>query len=286
MKIGIIGTGLLGSSVAVRLAKSENEVFAYNRTIEKVKVLEKYGIKVSKSVNDLFNTCDYIISVLADYQANQESFSKIESFSDNSAKVFIQISTLAPDENKELEKMFKDKNINYLESPVLGSKKEAESGKLIIMVGGDKAIYEKCEKLFKLLSENYRYIGEIGKASSLKLALNSLIASLTASFSLSLGIIQKSHVDVEIFMDVLRNSALYAPTFDKKLENMLNRNFDNPNFPVKHLLKDVNLIKETAEKLNLDTSVVNGVKNIIEKALTMNLSEKDYSAIFNAIVTD
>ena len=283
MKIGIIGTGILGSSIAKRLAESENDIFAYNRTLEKVKPLEKYGVKVSKSVNEVFENCDFIISVLADFKANNETFSTISKFSD---KIFIQMGTLSPDENKELGKLFNSKNIQYLESPVLGSRKEAESGRLIIMVSGDKSIYNQCISIFEILSENYKYIGCLGKASSLKLALNHLIASLTASFSLSLGIIQKSEVDVEIFMDILKTSALYAPTFEKKLDNMLTRNFEGPNFTTKHLLKDVNLIKDHSEKLNLDTSVLDAVKNIIQKALNMDLSEKDYSSIFNSIVPD
>lgn len=123
----------------------------------------------------------------------------------------------------------------------------------------------------------------MGKASALKLALNQLIASLTASFSLSLGLVLHAGVDPDIFMRVLRNSALYAPTFDKKLDNMKNRNFIPPNFPVKHLLKDVDLILNSSSKAGLNTAQLEGARKILVDAIEKGLKEEDYSALYNAV---
>ena len=79
--------------------------------------------------------------------------------------------------------------------------------------------------------------------------MNQLIAGLTSSFSLSLSLIEKEAVDVDQFMEVVRSSALYAPTFDKKLDRMLERDFSNPNFPSKHLSKDTKLFLDVAKQL-------------------------------------
>lgn len=88
------------------------------------------------------------------------------------------------------------------------------------------------------------------------------IAIETVGFSASLGLVQKSGADVSAFMDLLRGSALYAPTFDKKLANYLNHSFASANFPTKHLLKDITLFKQEAEKLGMCTQVQVGVKNL------------------------
>lgn len=69
-------------------------------------------------------------------------------------------------------------------------------------------------------------------------------------------------------MTILRQSALYAPTFDKKLSRMSDRNFAEPNFPTKHLLKDVNIFLQQAQTLGLNLSSLEGVQQIIQKALT------------------
>ena len=119
----------------------------------------------------------------------------------------------------------------------------------------------------------------------MKLALNQLIAGLTSTFALSLSFVQQQGVDVEQFMNVVRQSALYAPTFDKKLDRMCDRNFENPNFPTKHLLKDTNLFLNQAAELGLNTKSLEGIKQIIEQAIAIGLAEKDYSAIYSAIDT-
>ena len=113
--------------------------------------------------------------------------------------------------------------------------------------------------------------------------MNQLIASLTAAFSLSLGLVEKEGVEIEKFMKILRQSALYAPTFDKKMSRMLDRNFANPNFPTKHLLKDTNLFLQEAEEIGLDIIGLEGTKKIIQKAIESGFSDADYSAIFAAI---
>jgi 3-hydroxyisobutyrate dehydrogenase len=110
-----------------------------------------------------------------------------------------------------------------------------------------------------------------------------LIASLSTAFALSLGFVQRQGIDVEVFMQILRNSALYAPTFDKKLQRMCDRNYSNPNFPTKHLLKDTDLFITEAQSTGLNISSIEGVRKILEVAVNKGLAEDDYSSLFSAI---
>ncbi|MFM6400176.1 NAD-binding protein, partial [Planktothrix sp.] len=100
---------------------------------------------------------------------------------------------------------------------------------------------------------------------------------------LSLNFVQQQGVDLELFMDILRKSALYAPTFDKKLQRMLEENYENPNFPTKHLLKDTNLFLQEAVKMGLNASSLAGVKAILEATQKLGKSNDDYSALFTTI---
>jgi 3-hydroxyisobutyrate dehydrogenase len=126
-------------------------------------------------------------------------------------------------------------------------------------------------------------IGPVGQASALKLALNQLIASLTAAFSLSLGFVQRKGIKVELFMKILRESALYAPTFDKKLQRMLERDYSNPNFPTRHLAKDIDLFLSEAKEMNLQSAGLEGLDRVVKMTLDDGLSDMDYSALFNTI---
>ena len=84
-------------------------------------------------------------------------------------------------------------------------------------------------------------------------------------------------------MEILRSSALYAPTFDKKLEMMINRNFDSPNFPLKHLFKDLDLILGEFGSNNINTNSLKGTRKILIESLEQGFSDKDYSALYNSI---
>jgi 3-hydroxyisobutyrate dehydrogenase len=158
-----------------------------------------------------------------------------------------------------------------------------KNGTLLVMVGSTESQFNKYVTLLRNFSTEPQLIGEVGTASALKLALNQLISALTSGFALSLAMVEKEGVNIDKFMNILRQSALYAPTFDKKLNRMVESNFTNPNFPTKHLLKDTKLFLNQAQSLGLNIDGLEGIKNIIEKTLELGLGDEDYSAIYEAI---
>lgn len=281
-RIAILGTGLIGAPMAGRLTQSEYQLTVYNRTRSKTEPLKQLGAAVAQSPREAIESAESIILVLADGGAVNETLFSNDSKIDFADKTIIQMGTISPDESIAFQNKISAAGGRYFESPVLGSIPQAKEGKLIVMVGATTDQYEHSKNLLKCFGDVH-YIGEVGKAAALKLALNQLIATLTAAFSLSLGIVQQSQIEVETFMEILRKSALYAPTFDKKLPRMLDRDFSNPNFPTKHLLKDMGLIQKESQKLGLSTQVLDGVIDLIRISLEKGFVETDYSAIYNAV---
>ena len=125
-----------------------------------------------------------------------------------------------------------------------------------------------------------------GAGAALKLAMNQLIASLTAGFSLSLGYARKNGVDTDVFMDTVRESALYARTYDKKLEKYLSRDFGKANFSTRHLLKDVRLFIEDAKEAGLNTAALEGIEQITSQTVEDGYAVMDYSSIYQTIVPE
>jgi 3-hydroxyisobutyrate dehydrogenase len=114
--------------------------------------------------------------------------------------------------------------------------------------------------------------------------MNQLIAGLTASFCYSLGLVRSEGLDVTQFMDLLRGSALYAPTFDKKLDKYLGHDYGSANFPLKHLLKDVSLFRRVAEGKTLDKAPLVALEAAFLRAMGAGLGDADYSAIYETLV--
>ena len=198
-------------------------------------------------------------------------------------KKIIQMGTISPDESREISQRVQTAEADYLEAPVLGSIHEAKSGNLIVMAAGPENIYQYSLLVLRCLGKDVEHLGGIGQGAAMKLAMNQLIGSLTAGFSLSLGLIKAEGVDVEQFMGLLRQSALYAPTFDKKLAKMLEHDYANPNFPLKHLIKDVTLFHEVAERKGIDTSLPKALLEVLRKGCNASYCDEDYSSLYEAI---
>ncbi|WP_413164956.1 NAD(P)-dependent oxidoreductase [Capilliphycus salinus ALCB114379] len=282
MKVGLMGTGLMGQPMTLRLIEANFEVMAYNRTASKLEPLKASGVQVVDAPQSLIAVSECIILMLADASAIETVLLSPESQQELSGKTVIQMGTIAPAESRSIAKRVKEAGGDYLEAPVLGSIPQVKSGTLQVMVGATEAQFQKWYDLLKVFGEPV-LIGSVGAAAATKLALNQLIAALTSAFGLSLSFVENQGADVEKFMQILRESALYAPTFDKKLQRMQEGDYANPNFPTKHLLKDTNLFLKEADELGLNGSSLEGVKSLIEVALKLGKAEDDYSALFEAI---
>jgi 3-hydroxyisobutyrate dehydrogenase len=194
-------------------------------------------------------------------------------------KLVLQVATIAPGESEALAIGLAELGAELLEMPVLGSKPEALSGCLQLMVGGSAAALERARPVLAHLGQEPHHLGPVGAALTTKLALNQLIASLTHSFSLSLHLVQRAGVDVEKFMAILRASALYAPTFDKKLAKELADDYVNPNFPTAHLRKDLKLFLLAAADAGLNSEGLSGLAQLLERSTAAGLDELDYSSL-------
>lgn len=272
----------MGTALGLHLLDEGQSLVVFNRTKEKAAALGDAGAVITAGAQQLIEQSDVCLLFLSDAQAITAMLNGVDSgcLAD---KLIVQMGTIAPEESRALARRVRASAGRYLECPVLGSLPEARSGTLILMAGGRESDYQSALPVLRLIGSAPRLIGDIGQGATVKLAMNQLIAGLTASFALSLALVEEEHIDIEQFMEIVRDSALYAPTFDKKRERMLARDFANPNFPTKHLAKDTRLFLAVAEQLGLDTAGLQGVATLLDKTLEMGLADTDYSALMAAI---
>jgi len=283
MNVALIGIGLMGQALAEHLIAEGVALSVFNRTAEKVESLQHLGADVMTSAQTAVEANDVCLLMLSDAQAINEVLDTVSSEAFNNT-LFIQMGTIAPEQSRAISTRIQSHQGRYLECPVLGSLPEARTGKLILMAAGELVDFDQALPLLNHIGHNPRYMGTIGQGATVKLAMNQLIAGLTASFALSLALVEKEGIETEQFMQIVRDSALYAPTFDKKLDRMLQQDFSNPNFPTKHLAKDVTLFLEVATSLGLDVSALKGIEQLLNKTLEQGLANTDYSAIYSGIV--
>lgn len=283
MTIALLGTGLLGRAIAERLQSVGHCVTVYNRTTAKALPLQACGITVVTRPEQAMAQADCVILMLADAAAIRAVLLTPASLAVLRDKTVIQMGTIAQEESLAIQAEIEKAGGFYCEAPVLGSIAEAKAGTLLVMVGGTEEQFAQWSPLFRSLSREPRLIGPVGKAASLKLALNQLIAAEISAFALSLGLVQRAGVPVETFMAILRESALFAPSFDKKLPRLLTRDYHHPNFSTRHLLKDVELFLKEASGYELTTSSLEGIKPVLERTIAQGLGEADYASLYETV---
>jgi len=174
MKIGLMGTGLMGQAMAQTLFAANFSMMAYNRTAEKLDA-------IAQSPTALISACDCIILTLTDATAIREVLLAEETAKELSGRTIIQMGTIAPKESQQLQEAFTAQDADYFEAPVLGSVPQAQSGTLQVMVGGTQEQFDQWQPILSYLGKPF-LVGTVGKAATLKLALNQLIVSLTGAF--------------------------------------------------------------------------------------------------------
>ena len=284
MKIAVLGLGLMGAVVALRLKEQGLNVVGWNRSPEKVRDLAEQGLETVDSVREAIERAQLVILMLSDAAAISQTLFDGGDAGAIRGRVVLQMGTIAPAQSRDLAQGVEAVGGEYLEAPVLGSLPEARDGRLIVMAGGERALFERCLPVLRTLGRDPRLVGDVGQGAALKLAMNQLIAGLTSCFSLSLGLVRAEGIEVTQFMDLLRGSALYAPTFDKKLDKYLAHEYGKANFPLKHLLKDVRLFREVAEKEGLDTGLIAAIEAACVRAGDRGYGEQDYSAVYEMLV--
>ena len=274
--VALLGTGLLGSAIATRLLSVGCSLRVWNRDPDRCQPLMSAGAQRFDDPAQAVAGASTVITVLRDGPVTS---AVVASLGDLDQCCVMPMGTMGISESVSLAQQVRAQGGSYLEAPVLGSRPEAQKGTLLVMAGGDPEVFALQRPLLKHLGSDPLRMGDVGTGAAAKLALNQLIASLTHGYSLALRLVQASGLEVDRFMEVLRPSALYAPTVDKKLERMLTEHYGDPNFSTSLLRKDLNLFLREADLAGVDASALEGLARLLQRAEGTDLDAGDYSAL-------
>lgn len=274
--ITLLGTGLLGAAIGQRLLQVGLSVNVWNRNPARCAVLVGAGAQQLNHPGEGLDASSVVITVLRDGPVTAEVVGNLGPLG---GRCVIPMGTMGISESVALAEQVRLQGGSYLEAPVLGSRPEALSGSLLVMAGGQPKVFEAQLPLLQQLASDPRLMGAVGTGAASKLALNQLIASLTHGYSLALRLVQSSGLDVDRFMEVLRSSALYAPTVDKKLVRMISHQYGDPNFSTRLLRKDLLLFLREARMAGVNATALDGLASLLERAVGTDLDAGDYSAL-------
>jgi 3-hydroxyisobutyrate dehydrogenase-like beta-hydroxyacid dehydrogenase len=283
MRIAWLGTGLMGDPMARRLLAAGHELAVWNRTAERTAAAVATGARAAASPPDAVAGAEVVFAMLRDGPVTAEVLLGGIPAPDLAGRAVVQMATIASGESRELAAAVAARGGEYLEAPVLGSIGTVEAGRLLVFAGGEPALFERLRPLLSVFGPEPLHAGPVGQAATLKIAFNQMIAGISAAFCLSLGIVRRAGIDVELFMRLLRQSAFHTKSFEGRLPRYLARDYEHPSFPLELLLKDIELARGEAARLGLDATGLDGVRALAAGGVAQGLGRADYGALYEAV---
>ena len=284
MKIGIVGTGMLGEAVGLHLLDVGYEITVFNRSKKKTKNLENKGALVLDSPKNVAEKSELVIVVVKDASAVKDVI-----FGDSGilagkheGMCIADMSTINPNSTGEISKQVTENNIDYMEIPVMGGPNVAINGKLVIMASGKKEVFEKFKTIFESIADQSIYLGDTGTAHSIKLAMNLQIAMLALSLSEGITLTKKAGFDPEIFLKVLNSTYFKTGMSEGKAHKMINDSV-KPTFTLANLKKDLDTINDAAESFDAELPMAKIARKIYADATDAGFGDIDYTGIISYI---
>lgn len=253
-KIGFIGAGVMGKSMAANLQNAGYPISVYTRTKEKANELVHNGATWKSSIAELAQTTDVIITMVG-YPSDVEEVYFGENGILENAKAgsyVVDMTTSKPALAVEIYRKAREKNISAMDAPVSGGDVGARSGTLAIMAGGDQEAFDTVLPLFDIVGENIILQGEAGAGQHTKLANQITIASNMIGVCEAISYARKSGLDPSRVLDSITTGAAGSFSLSKLAPRMLEGDYA-PGFYVKHFIKDMTIALESAQEMGLST---------------------------------
>ncbi|UKT62613.1 NAD(P)-dependent oxidoreductase [Pedobacter mucosus] len=279
VKIGWIGLGNMGIPMAKQLINANYVVTVFNRNKAKENSLKEIGAEIAETPSELIEKVDVVFLMVSDDRAVNDIFDGENGLfkSKASNRIIINMSTVSPAISKTMAIKCLEKGNHYLDAPVSGSVKQAETGQLVIMVGGDENVFEKVKPILEKLGKLAMLIGEVGIGNSAKLAINSLLALYAQGLAETVNFANHKGIKTEDLLMLINNAAIGNIFTKIKGEAIATENY-NAAFALKHIVKDLKLAKNEGLSSPLAKTALETFNNA-----ETELGEEDIIAITKAL---
>ncbi|MBM3932926.1 MAG: NAD(P)-dependent oxidoreductase [SAR202 cluster bacterium] len=283
-RVGFIGLGLMGNPMSKNLVKGGHEVYVWNRTPSRADEAVAAGAKRASSPKDAASRADVIVTMVADSKDVEAVIlgpgGIVEGARPDS--VVIDMSTISPTVTKEIAARLKEKGIQMLDAPVSGGVIGATNGTLSIMIGGDKAVIERCRPILEAMGKRITHCGPNGMGQVIKLA-NQIVGNGTlAAVCEGMVYAAKAGADPDALLSALGGGAANSWMLENLAPRMYNGNFA-PGFMIDMAQKDMRLVLESAEDLNVPIFLSAVITQLFRTAQQMGMGREGTQALIKVM---
>ena len=285
-RVAVLGLGTMGTGMAKNLLKAGFAVHAYNRTRAKAEPLQALGSVIADTPADASRDADVIISILSDEDASRAAWTGEQGAlaGAKAGAVLVESSTVTPAWIEELASLAKERGLHLLDAPVTGSRLQADGGQLVFLTGGDAAVLESVRPVLAAMSREIVLLGPVGSGARMKLINNFLCGVQVASLAEGLSWIERSGLDRDQALTVLKSGAPGSPLLGAISARMVEAKYD-VNFLLSLMDKDLRYATKDAALLGIDLRTAKVAEARFADAIQAGYGEKDMSAVVEPLRT-
>jgi 3-hydroxyisobutyrate dehydrogenase len=276
--VALLGTGVMGAGMARNIAAAGIPLRVWNRTRAKAEPLAEAGATVTDTPDEAVRGADVVVTMLFDADSVADTMEQArDALADD--VIWVQQATVGVDGADRLAKLAVDLGVTYVDAPVLGTRKPAEDGALVVLASGPDDARDTLAPMFDAIASRVMWLGPAGSGSRLKLVANSWVLTVVEGIAESLTLARALGIEEQQFLDVVKGGAMDAPYVQLKGSAMLAGDFA-PAFGLAGAAKDADLIVAAAREAGVDLAVIEAARDHFARALAAGHGDKDMSATY------
>jgi 2-hydroxy-3-oxopropionate reductase len=284
LKVGYIGLGLMGKSIARNILKAGFPLFVHNRSRASVDELVAEGAKAASSAAVVAAQVDVVFTNLPDTPDVEKVALGERGIIEGAHKglIFVDNSTIKPTSARMIAEKLSAKGVLSLDAPVSGGDIGAKNGTLTVMVGGPSEAFEKVMPVFNAMGKTVTRVGDSGAGQVAKAANQIMVAAQMAAMGELLIFARKAGVDPQKVVEAIKGGAAQCWTLDVKPPRLFTGN-RAPGFKAYMQLKDLKIVMDTAREYEIPLSSAAEHTKLFEKMIELGMGELDNSAVIGVI---
>ncbi len=279
MNVGFVGLGAMGQVIVPRLLAAGHAVTGWNRSRERAAPLIDKGMRWADTPGAVAGASEITFSIVTDGAAvRQVALGEGGVLSGiRPGDVYIDMGTIAPDVTRSVSAEFATHGVQMLDAPLSGSPVTVEQGNASLMVGGDRATFDRVEPVLRAIGPKVTYIGASGQASVMKLAVNALLMVEVIAFGEAMALAEKGGVDREVALDAFLKSVTAAPVLGYRGPFVLEGKM--PKVPLADVTlqqKDMLLVLEMTRKSGSPVPLAAAANEMMNACRGLGLDRNDF----------
>jgi 3-hydroxyisobutyrate dehydrogenase-like beta-hydroxyacid dehydrogenase len=282
--VGFLGLGIMGSRMAANVARAGFPLHVWTHTPGKADAwAAEHGATALSTPAEVAEHSDVVVSMVVD-GAQVTSVLLGENGVIEAARpglLCVDMSTIGPADTRTIGAALSEREVDMLDAPVTGSSPRAEDGTLTIMVGGERESFERVRPLLESMGKLITYVGELGQGQMLKLINNSLGAANAAAVAEALLLAHATGIDLDALVEVTSAGSGASAQLTMKSGPMREHDYTTL-FKTAHLLKDVRLCLEEAQKAGVPFPAAGHARDVLTATMGRGHADDDYAAMIEA----